>query len=162
MIKARNILISPIRAVMYDIKDPTADFILCTSDERVTVKDGGNVILLRFVDTEEAGNPGSFSEQQAMRIEAFLERTDANEDLFICCDSGESRSSAIAAAITLAAGGSDMRIWESVEYHPNSLVFKIMCKKLGVFLAEEAIAERRERNRIAFHNTIHESGTKPQ
>ena len=154
MYRARNILISPIRAVLNDLEDPTVDFILCSTETAVSAARRNNVLLLRFLDTEEENSYLCFRQFDAERIRSFLSRADANEDLFVCCDSGESRSPAIAAAIRLAVGQTDRSIWESTDYHPNLLVFGKMCRTLGVDITEAGIRERRITNENAFHNAV--------
>lgn len=154
MFKASNILISPIRAVLNDLEDTTADFILCSSEMIVETGDKQNVLFLSFFDTEEDNPSMSFQYTDAEKIVSFLSRADANTDLFVCCDSGESRSSAIAASILLAVGKTDCDIWESTDYHPNQLVFGKMCRTLGVDLSEEAIQKRKEVNNAALHEAI--------
>jgi len=54
------------------------------------------------------------------------------EQLYICCDSGESRSAAIAAATYMNLGFSDKSIWKNCKYHPNKLVYKVMCMEYGI------------------------------
>lgn len=128
MLKVKNIMISPIRAARSEFEDETLDFILCSSGEIPGVRESENILFLQFLDTEMEDHPFCFREKHAERILAFLSREKANGDLFVCCDSGESRSPAIAAAILRAAGQSDTYIWENVEYHPNCLVYRRLCK----------------------------------
>ena len=154
MYKAVNILISPIKAVLNDLEDTTIDFILCTSGTVSITEERSNILLLHFADIEEENNPFRFREYHAERIVSFLSRPDAKEDLFVCCDSGESRSSAIAAAVLLAVGKRDRHIWESTEYHPNLLVFRTMCERLGVALTDDDIQNRKENNETVFREAI--------
>ena len=132
MFKADNILISPIRAVLNELEDTTADFILCSSEMVVKTANRKNVLFLSFFDTEEDNPSMSFQYTDAEEIVSFLSRADANTDLFICCDSGESRSSAIAASLKLAVGKTGRDIWDSTDYHPNKLVFGKMCRALAL------------------------------
>ena len=91
MIKARNILISPIKAVLSELDDNTADYILCSSEiDGIENLGGSNVLGLEFLDTEMPDHFMRFTGIHAGKIRAFLTRPDANEDLFVCCDSGES------------------------------------------------------------------------
>ena len=157
MYKAGNIIISPIRAVLNDLADPTADFVLCSSETIVETDGRENVLFLRFIDTEEIDDPMRFRQSDAERICGFLSREDANEDLFVCCDSGESRSAAIAAAVQLAVGEDDLDIWKSTDYHPNGLVFRMMCSALKLDLSEEEIRRRKDINDAAIHVKIADS-----
>lgn len=62
----------------------------------------------------------------------FVDKLDDNiADLFFCCDSGESRSPALATAYMRYFGMDEMSIWRNPRYHPNSLVYKFQCKALG-------------------------------
>ena len=130
--KAKNILISPVKAVAEVLQDDTLDFILCTAMPVPRGQDRSNVLILDFLDIEDENNPLAFRDGHAAQIVRFLSRPGANEDLFVCCDSGESRSPAIAAAIRLAAGESDMPVWESPEYRPNRLVYARLCGAMGI------------------------------
>ena len=51
-------------------------------------------------------------------------------DIYICCDSGESRSTAIAAALMRLYNQSDKIIWNNPHFHPNLLVYELMCKSM--------------------------------
>ena len=157
MLKADNIMISPIRAVLNDLDDPTADFVLCSSERTIDTDGRRNVLFLRFADTEEKDDPMHFRRSGAERIVSFLSREDANEDLFVCCDSGESRSAAVAAAVRLAAGQDDLEIWKSTDYRPNGLVFGIMCAALGLDVSGEEIRRRIEISRAAVSRKIAQS-----
>lgn len=130
MWKVKNVLISPIRAVRSELEDETLDFILCSGAEIPGARERENILFLQFLDTEVEDHPFCFREEHAEKILAFLSRENANGDLFVCCDSGESRSAAIAAAILRAAGQSDRIIWDSSEYHPNRLVYRRLCSIL--------------------------------
>lgn len=125
----RNILISPIRTVIKEIPSSTAFYILCSSyawDNRAP-----NAIELHFLDTLNKTNPFAFTHDHAMIILEFFLSTPRNADVFICCDSGESRSAAIAAALKKYQGEPDSYIWNSKEYHPNTLVYEICCDVFG-------------------------------
>ena len=159
MVKAENIIISPIRAVLNDLGDPTADFILCSSERTIETDGRDNVLFLRFADTAEEDDPMRFRRSDAERICEFLSRKDASEDLFVCCDSGESRSAAVAAAVRLAAGQDDLEIWKSTDYRPNGLVFGVMCAALGLDVSGEEIRRRKEISDAAFRARIAGSRT---
>ena len=109
-LKAKNVFISPIYAVLPDINDFSADFILCSSEQDIGKIVQSNVFALDFLDTIEVINAMKFKHYHADMIKTFLSRKGANEDLFVCCDSGVSRSPAIAAAIQLYIGEDDMYI----------------------------------------------------
>lgn len=145
--KAVNIFISPAKAVRYDLQDTTLDLIICSDSTFPEAIGRNNVLLLHFLDIENDKSPLAFQPKHAREIIHFLSRDGANQDLFVCCDGGESRSPAIAAAINLAIGKPDMPIWESRDYHPNQLVFQRLCWALGVQLQPADIIERLEANK---------------
>lgn len=140
--KATNILVSPVKAVRDDFQDRTLDFIICSDLPFPTAVNQENVLILRFLDIENELSPLAFQPEDASKIIRFLSRNNANKDLFVCCDGGVSRSPAIAAAVSLAIGKSDMPIWESAEYHPNRLVFQRLCWAFGIPMYPSQIKER--------------------
>ena len=131
----RNILICPIKAVIREIRDSTAWFVLCTSGEERLIC-SKNALELHFYDTIDRCHPYVFTEKMADLILSFVLSTPHDADIFICCDSGESRSPAIAAALIKYLGESDEAIWNSRDYHPNPLVYFICCK---AFLSHKQI-----------------------
>ncbi len=136
----RNVLISPIKAILPYLDAPDVDYILCTSEPLPLFNARKNVLLLRFADVTDGKRQDAFQPWQAEAVCNFLRHTPSANDLFLCCDSGESRSAAIAAAILLAQGQSDLHIWSSAEYHPNEYVFKIQCAALNVDISEDKMS----------------------
>ena len=126
----RNILISPIKACIWEIQTSTAYYILCSS--YAVNNSSPNAMELHFFDTTNTNNPFCFSPSHASMILEFFLSTPPDADIFVCCDSGESRSAAIAAALKLYQGESDYSIWHSKEYHPNTLVYDICCDTFGI------------------------------
>ena len=126
----RNILISPIKAVIKEIPSSTAFYVLCSSYAWDTK--APNAIELHFLDTLDRINPFVFTSCHALVILEFFLSTPGDADIFICCDSGESRSAAIAAALKRYQGESDREIWNSNDYHPNILVYEICCGVFGL------------------------------
>ncbi len=118
-----NYYISPIKAVENDIEDDCL-YVFCSMWENAG-KGKDNVLCLEFLDTEEPGHPYRFKPEYALKILDFISGSDA-EDIFICCDSGESRSTAITAALVEMEGGDSSYIWEDKNYHPNKLVYDVM------------------------------------
>lgn len=64
--------------------------------------------------------------------------------LYICCDSGVSRSSAIAAAILRKFKENENLIWKNYNYQPNILVYKTLCDEFN--LVNNAIVLRHKEN----------------
>ncbi len=52
--------------------------------------------------------------------------------LYVCCDNGQSRSSAVGAAFLRYMGESDIKIWNNPKYNPNTLVYKMLCSALEI------------------------------
>ena len=148
----KDVSIIPVKAVLHCLLDETVDFILCTMDDYAPLPP--NALLLRFMDVSNPVHPRAFHAEQAAETVAFLRRPDARTEVFVCCDSGESRSAAIAAAILLSQDSSDAPIWDSAEYHPNPMVFRRMCAALGVAISETELKGGRKRSDAAFRNSL--------
>ena len=140
--KKRTILISPAKAIINEIT-PDIDVIICTSDTEFSVSGCENVLLLRFDDITDERRSTAFNMQLAQKIFGFVTRETARDTLFVCCDSGVSRSSAITAALTLCMGDDDLYIWDCADYSPNTLVFGIMCAACGVRIEKKSIELRK-------------------
>lgn len=105
------------------------------------------------VDREIPGR--SLSPAAAYRIANFIKAIDSNvEMVFVCCDSGMSRSSAIAAVVRRYFGLSDSVIWDSPHYHPNPLVFKLLSEYLDMPVDDALLDRLIAMNRLAFRNAI--------
>lgn len=63
-----------------------------------------------------------------MGIKEFLEKESDFGRIYVCCDSGESRST----AIMRYYGKSDKEIWTNYHYHPNLLVYKAQLYAFGI------------------------------
>ena len=122
----RNILIYPIRAIIDEIPTSTAYYILCLSIS--WANRCSNAIELHFLDTTDKSNPSAFTPAHAQTILKFFRSLPPEADLFVCCDSGESRSAAVAASLIRYQGESDKEIWEDRTYHPNTHVYNTCCK----------------------------------
>lgn len=93
---------------------------------------GTKKICFKFDDIK-VSNENSFNIKIAKQIHEFVDEVkDSYDELYVCCDSGESRSSAVAAATYRYFGKSDKEIWSNCHYHPNEFVYKIMCEEYGV------------------------------
>jgi len=99
----------------------------------------------------------SFNTKKAQQIKKFLEENVSNaknKELYVCCDYGESRSAAVAAAICRYYKQSDYAIWNNPKYHPNPLVYKILCKELGVKLLAFEVKYKIRRNKQSLSRAI--------
>lgn len=115
-------MVSPIKTVIKEIPSSTAYYVLCSS--YAWDNNSPNAIELHFLDTIDRDSAFAFTSTHAAIILEFFLSTPTNADIFICCDSGESRSAAIASALKRYQGESESEIWNSKEYHPNTLVYK--------------------------------------
>lgn len=100
-------------------------------------------LLLNFADVTSCTDFSAFTKTTAESIAEYVKELPGNLDtLFICCDSGESRSTAMAAAISRYNGSDEMKIWRNPHFHPNPLVYKLLCGSFGIQVSDEDVAER--------------------
>lgn len=87
------------------------------------------LLILNFDDIIDINRDTAFHSDTAMQIRSFVDQLNAEATkLYICCDSGESRSTALAAAIMRYYHMDEMDIWNNPYYHPNPLVFRVQCE----------------------------------
>ena len=153
----KNILICPIAAIRHEIEGSSAFFILC-SGILYGKETGKNVISLPFHDTENASDPNAVQPCQAGAIVDYFRQIPDGADVFVCCDSGESRSPAVAAALMRSQGQSDLEIWDCPDYHPNVLVYKLVCEYAGIRLWSGELKSLRDRNEAALRRAIQNGG----
>ena len=125
MFRKLNINIAPARSAAGELQDDCRYIIVSTGHDYDHLGEKPNVCILHFADTEESKRYDSVNGEDVRRMIRFL-RKGGPDDLFIACDEGVSRSSAIAAALIRCAGGSDDPIWKSNEYRPNVNVYRTM------------------------------------
>ncbi len=119
----------------------------------------GRLLALHFDDIVSGGQGRAFGQEEADRVARFVRSLPAQLDtLFVCCDSGESRSSAMAAAILRAGGRDEMKIWENPHYHPNPLVYSLLSGALGVEAGPTEVEEKIAINREALSKAIKGKG----
>lgn len=87
-----------------------------------------NKLMLQFDDVLDAHHSGAFSISMAIQIKDFIDRLPQATVLCICCDSGESRSAAIAAAVYRYLRKDEMIIWKDPHYQPNVLAYRLQCE----------------------------------
>ena len=119
-----NYIIAPIHSVLNEIQGDCGYIFLSMRDD-LPIRE--NVLIINCLDTVEENHIFAFDkEKHARRIMDFVMDT-KNEVIFICCDAGESRSPAIAAALYEHENGENADfIWNSSEYHPNMYVYRTM------------------------------------
>ena len=155
-----KIHISSIKAVTEDtFTDVVGDFAVINCAERknnfLTANPPALLLQLSFADITNENDPNCFSLEHGKEIRAFYESLPPSvTDLFIFCDAGESRSTAIAAAILLAGGRSDAPVWSNPFYHPNTFVFGRLCQAFGMKMTEAQIAEKKRQSEDAFRSAM--------
>ena len=155
-----NIHISSIKALTENtFTDTVGDYAVISCAERtsryLSLCPPPLLLQLTFADTISETDPRGFTAEHGKDIKSFMEALpDTVSDLFIFCDAGESRSTAIAAAILLASGRSDDAVWNNPFYHPNTLVFSHLCQAFGIKLSQEQIEAKRKQSEDAFKNAI--------
>ncbi len=154
-----DIEIHPIKWLYYNLpgeKRKACSIIVSSYEVRLNKLDRlESKILFSFADISDHENPLSFSKDHARKIHQYIDCLSPDTDvLFVCCDSGESRSSAITAAILRYLGRDEMKIWQSPHYHPNPLVYRLLCEELGFYISGGEIKEKTEINNNAFAKAI--------
>lgn len=146
-----NIHIMPVRQFLQLDNLPVASAAIISSSEYL---DASRIpIPFAYADYMDFDyeSPRSFTELQASEFAEFIKPMKHNvTDLFVCCDAGESRSPAIAAAIHRWLGQHDHHIWRNPKYHPNVLCFKRMADAFDIQVADEEIDTLIYTNRTAF------------
>lgn len=116
-----------------------------------------NKLILHFDDVTSVRN-NSFNKSIAKQINTFISQIDFNkEKLYVCCDSGVSRSSAIAAAILRKYKKNENTIWKNYNFQPNILVYKILCDELNLKNYPMRLQHKVNINRKALKRKIAES-----
>lgn len=115
-------------------------------------------LCMNYADITDARGRAAFNIAEAEQIATFVKMLPKELDtLFVSCDSGESRSPAMAAAITRYKALNDMHIWTNPHYHPNPLVYKKLCAAFGLPVSDKEIAKKLSINRKAFSDKINET-----
>lgn len=161
MNKNIEIKVYPIKLLIMQIEkgkiqlDNTATILTSSYDIDASKLSGVNLqLLLRFDDiTENSSN--AFNSEYAENTKSFIdELPEQITTLYVCCDAGVSRSSAIAATINKYLGRDDLYIWEDPHYSPNPLVYKILCKELGIDISPQKLKQLITINENALTNAI--------
>ena len=64
------------------------------------------------------------------------------------------KSTAFCAAILRNCGADDMKIWKNPAFHPNSLVYELMCQAFGIVLTDGEVQKKVEINNNALSEKI--------
>ena len=114
--------------ILDDAENLNSFAILCSSYEVRQLRRPSIVLL--FDDTTNKHHPGRFTRKMADTISEKIKENTDKTDIYICCDSGESRSAAIVAALMRFYNQSDKKIWDNPHFHPNLFVYELMCKSM--------------------------------
>ena len=116
-----------------NLKDKKTIAVLLSMEEaeHLKLKPLDAYLKVEVFDTELEDKPFSFNFGEALKIKEFLDEKNDFERLYVCCDSGESRSTAVAAAVMRYYGKNDKEIWINPHYHPNMLVYREQCRAFG-------------------------------
>lgn len=115
-----------------------------------------NQCIAEMFDDIDYECPGrSITNKQAEEYANFIRTLpDSTETIICACNAGESRSTALCAALCEYYSVDSSWIWESYLYHPNMLVFDLFTKALGVEVDDFRKDELFQKNRNAFSIAI--------
>lgn len=106
--------------------------IISSYKDDIEILSNENKLILEFDDLNYQTEK-SFNKSLAKKIKEYIDKIDMDKSkLYVCCDSGESRSSAVAACILRKYGEDENIIWKDASFHPNILVYSILCEELGL------------------------------
>ena len=133
-----EIMICPIKQLYQyaedgDMRDVAVLAVSSYDINKDKLKAFGRTLCLSFADITDSSESSAFNMDTAAGIATYIKELPMQLDtLFVCCDSGESRSTAMSAAIMRYNGMDEMLIWKNPHYHPNTLVYSMLCDALGV------------------------------
>lgn len=128
--------------------------IISSYDDDIEIIPKENKLLLNFHDINYQ-NQNSFNIELAQQIKVFVNNIDFQKyKIYICCDSGESRSSAIAACLLRKFKEDEDVIWKDSNYHPNILVYSILCDEFGLKNSKLRLKYKMYINEKALKNMI--------
>ena len=144
-----------------ELAKPESALISCVGTRVwVDVRTVPHRLILEFADTTDMHRPGAFSRTQAEEIARFARGLpNSVTDVFVCCSEGESRSPAVAAALLRASGRSDRGVLLNPYYHPNALVYRLLCRALGIFMPRPLLWLKQRRSLRAFRRAQQKGNT---
>jgi predicted protein tyrosine phosphatase len=163
-----SIRINSVKGFWAELKEGEVDFshsavILASSHLQDETKFSGiSRHLVLYFDDVTASGTRSYNDELAAQIRTFVDviiETESGEaagidTLLVCCDAGQSRSAAIAAAVSRYLGQDEWAIWDNPRYRPNPLVYRLTCKALGIRVWKLALRYRVRRNARALQSAI--------
>ena len=114
-------------------------------------------LILCFDDTTNERRERAFTRDIAHRIKSHIDGLDSNTILYFCCDSGQSRSTALAAATYRYLRKDEMIIWRDPYLRPNTLVYSMMCEAYGYSVNSRQLYYRKYINERAISREIRKS-----
>jgi len=155
-----EIIVCPIKRLYQnadegDVSDVAALAVSSYNIDENKLEDFRCTLCLNFDDIINTTENNAISSIIAKRIaEYIIALPDDLDSLYVCCDSGESRSTAMAAAIMRYKGLDEMKIWKNPKYHPNPLVYKLLCDALGVNVDDDEVQSKMAINQKAFSDAV--------
>ncbi len=159
----RNVIIYPIKKLYYELNEIDAEkfcaIIVSSYDVNMEkVKKLNSKIVLRFDDITQLNSENSFNDELSEKIFNFVKALPQDiENIYVCCDAGESRSSGIAAVIMRFYGCDEMTIWKNPHYNPNTLVYKLLSHIFGFNVTGEDIRKKQKINEEALSDVINKN-----
>ena len=159
-----EIKVSSIKKIKEDLKSANTDniklIIASSYDNNIENIEKEKKLFLHFDDISII-RQNSFNRDIAKQINNFVKEIDFdNEELYVCCDSGVSRSSAIAAAILRKYKQNEDVIWKNYNYKPNLLVYKTLCDEFNLVNYPMRLKHKENINKKALKKRIEESKRK--
>lgn len=161
--KKYEIIICPIKQLYQyaedgDMSDVAVLAVSSYDINKEKLKSFGRMLCLNFADITDGAESSAFKKDIADEIAAYVKDIPAQLDtLFVCCDSGESRSTAMSAAIMRYNGVDEMTVWKNPHYHPNTLVYSLLCEALGVPVSEVELQAKHWTNEKALSDAINQN-----
>lgn len=153
-----TIQIWPIKRLYQILADRNTDkcgAIISSASKIDTAKLYGFSYVFRQYEDLDYECPGrSFSLEDAKAFADYAKGLTDVDTLYCCCDAGESRSPAVAAAVMRYFGLDDMLVWKNPHYHPNMLVFETQANALGIAISDREKDFRFYTNQKAFRDAI--------
>ena len=116
-----------------------------------------NKLIMHFDDINKE-QVNSFNKELAKKINDFVTDIDFEKyKLYICCDSGISRSSAIAAAILRKYDEDENLIWKDYNFQPNIFVYKTLCDEFKLNNTSFGLKHKENINRRVLKKKISQS-----
>lgn len=139
----------------------TCAVIICSSysSREEYKKDFRYSLFLNFDDIIDENKDRCFSFEMAKQVAEFIASLDSNNvtDICFCCDSGRSRSTAMAAAYLRRLKDNEYVYWENPIYNLNLLVYRLMSKVFDVPVSRFGLVHRVRKNSRALKKVVRNS-----